>query len=161
MERVAGYADEGSRNVLKAHIHHLRKKIGSLPGSRLLIHTVPNVGYVLCRPEDTATLFSRVPVARARTTSAPSGGQTGSQERPRGGRKPRLTEVERRAVIALATTAPDDATRHAGDASAARDRQGNASWTLDTLTAAARAHGIAIARSQVRRILMAEGLRWW
>jgi DNA-binding response OmpR family regulator len=161
IERVAGYTDECSRNVLRAHIHNLRQKIGSLPGSRLLIHTVPNVGYILCTPEHTAKLFSLLPVARARRTSDTGRGQTGSHERPRGGRKPRLTEAERRAVIALATTLPDHATRHMGDASAAQDRQGNASWTLDTLTAAARACGIAIARSQVRRILMAEGLRWW
>ena len=33
-------------------------------------------------------------------------------------------------------------------------------WTLDALTAAARAAGIDIARSQVRRILLAEGVRW-
>jgi hypothetical protein len=72
-----------------------------------------------------------------------------------------VTEAERKAVLALATTTPDQATRHAGNASAAQDRQGNARWTLDTLTAAARAHGIAIGRSQVRRIFLDEGRRWW
>src|ERR687886_729470 len=37
---------------------------------------------------------------------------------------------------------------------------GPAVWTLDALTAAARAAGIDIARSQVRRILLADGVRW-
>src|SRR5205085_283075 len=39
-------------------------------------------------------------------------------------------------------------------------RHAPAVWTLDALTAAARAGGIDIARSQVRRILLAEGVRW-
>jgi transposase len=42
----------------------------------------------------------------------------------------------------------------------AADPAGPAVWTLDALTAAARAVGIAIARSQVRRILLADGVRW-
>jgi transposase len=35
-----------------------------------------------------------------------------------------------------------------------------AQWTLDALAAAAQAEGIAVGRSQVRRILVAEGVRW-
>ena len=35
-----------------------------------------------------------------------------------------------------------------------------AEWTLDTLTAAARDHGIQVARSQVRCIFLREGVRW-
>jgi hypothetical protein len=31
---------------------------------------------------------------------------------------------------------------------------------LDALTAAARQHGIQVARGQVRRIFLAEGVRW-
>jgi hypothetical protein len=42
----------------------------------------------------------------------------------------------------------------------AADPAGPAVWTLDALTAAARAAGIDIARSQVRRILLADGVRW-
>ena len=33
-------------------------------------------------------------------------------------------------------------------------------WTLDSLTATARERGIEVHRSQVRRILLAEGVRW-
>jgi hypothetical protein len=35
-----------------------------------------------------------------------------------------------------------------------------AHWTLDALAQAAQAEGIAIGRSQVRRILLAERVRW-
>ena len=35
-----------------------------------------------------------------------------------------------------------------------------AHWTLDTLAEAAQAEGIAVGRSQVRRILLAERVRW-
>jgi transposase len=40
------------------------------------------------------------------------------------------------------------------------DETGSVHWTLDSLTAAAQQHGIAIMRSQVRRILQAEGAAW-
>ena len=35
-----------------------------------------------------------------------------------------------------------------------------AHWTLDALAAAAQAEGIRVGRSQIRRILLAEGTRW-
>ncbi|GAA2362947.1 hypothetical protein GCM10010376_96890 [Streptomyces violaceusniger] len=40
------------------------------------------------------------------------------------------------------------------------DEAGPPEWTLDSLAAAARAEGIEVGRSQVRRILLAEGVRW-
>jgi DDE superfamily endonuclease len=43
----------------------------------------------------------------------------------------------------------------------ARDEHKEAHWTLEALTAAAREqHAISVGRSQVRRILKAEGVRW-
>ena len=42
----------------------------------------------------------------------------------------------------------------------AADEAGPPQWTLDTLTEAARAEGIEVHRSQVRRILLAERVRW-
>jgi hypothetical protein len=42
----------------------------------------------------------------------------------------------------------------------AADEDREAHWTLDALTTAARERGITIGRSQVRRILLAEGVRW-
>jgi hypothetical protein len=40
------------------------------------------------------------------------------------------------------------------------DEKGAAYWTLDTMAEAARGMGIEVGRSQVRRILLAEGVRW-
>src|SRR5258707_797133 len=41
----------------------------------------------------------------------------------------------------------------------AEEEQAAGAWTLDTLPEAARAQGMQVARSQVRRILVAEGVR--
>jgi len=46
-----------------------------------------------------------------------------------------------------------------GELSAGRE-DGPAQWTLDALAQAARDAGIAVGRSQVRRILLAEKVRW-
>ncbi len=82
-------------------------------------------------------------------------------ERPRAGRKPRLTELERSKIIALVgknppgklVTEPDGVLR-------AEDETKAAYWTLDALAETAREIGIEISRSQVRRILLCEGVRW-
>jgi transposase len=42
----------------------------------------------------------------------------------------------------------------------AQDETEAAYWTLDALTEAAREMGIRVGRSQVRRILLSEGIRW-
>ena len=42
----------------------------------------------------------------------------------------------------------------------ADDERGPARWTLDALARAARDAGIGVGRSQVRRILLAEKVRW-
>ena len=42
----------------------------------------------------------------------------------------------------------------------AEDEAKAAYWTLDALTEAAREMGIRVSRSQVRRILLSEGVRW-
>lgn len=88
-------------------------------------------------------------------------GLVGLGDRPGTGRKPRITEVERGQIIALArSTPPGRLVRDEGGELFAADENGPPRWTLDTLTAAARAQGIAIARSQVRRILLKEHVRW-
>jgi transposase len=85
----------------------------------------------------------------------------GLGDRPGGGRKPRLTEAERSSVLALAaTTPPGRLTREEDGVLEAADEDQPGEWTLDTLTEAARAAGIRIARSQVRRIFLAERVRW-
>jgi transposase len=88
-------------------------------------------------------------------------GIAGLGDRPGAGRKPRLTEAERSQVIALVGTAPPGRLRRQADGTlGAADAEAPAHWTLDSLTAAAQARGITIRRSQVRRILLAEKVRW-
>jgi transposase len=92
-------------------------------------------------------------------------GINGLGDRPIPGRPPRLTEHERGRIIALARSRPpgrparDDQRRDQGRLGPAEADQ-PAAWTLDALTGVAQAEGIGVARSQVRRILMREGVRW-
>jgi transposase len=85
----------------------------------------------------------------------------GLGDRPGAGRRRRITEAERSAIIALARSAPPGrlARDGAGELSAGRE-DGPAQWTLDTLAQAAQQAGIRVRRSQVRRILLAEKVRW-
>src|SRR3954447_7033383 len=88
-------------------------------------------------------------------------GLDGLGDRPGAGRKPRIGQAQRSQLMALVPSPrPGRLVRDdAGDLGTA-DPAGPAGWTLDALTTAARAAGIDIARSQVRRILLAEGVRW-
>ena len=88
-------------------------------------------------------------------------GIDGLGNRPGCGRKRRITEAERSRIIALARSAPPgQLARDAAGELPAGDERGPAQWTLDTLAQAARAGGIQVPRSQVRRILLAEKVRW-
>ncbi|MEU9111084.1 helix-turn-helix domain-containing protein [Streptomyces sp. NPDC048483] len=88
-------------------------------------------------------------------------GVEGLEDRPVAGRPRRITEAERSQIIALVKQAPQGRlTRHEDGELAAEDESGAPEWTLDTLAGAARRHGIEVGRSQVRRILLAEGVRW-
>lgn len=88
-------------------------------------------------------------------------GLAGFGDRPGAGRKPRLTQTERSKLIALvASPPPGKPVRRQGGELGARDDQGEACWSLDALATAAQTQGILVKRSQVRRILLAEGVRW-
>jgi transposase len=88
-------------------------------------------------------------------------GLDGLGDRPIPGRPRRLTEHERGRIIALARAQPPGRPRRSADGDLiAADEAGPAQWTLDTLTEAAQAEGIEVHRSQVRRILSDEGVRW-
>jgi transposase len=88
-------------------------------------------------------------------------GIDGLGNQPGAGRKRRITEAQRSAIIALTRSAPPgQLARDAAGELSADDERGPAQWTLDTLTQAARASGIQVQRSQVRRILLAEKVRW-
>jgi transposase len=88
-------------------------------------------------------------------------GLDGLGDRPGAGRKRRITEAQRSAIIALARSVPPGRlARDADGELSADDEHGPGQWTLDTLAQTARDAGIQAGRSQVRRILLAEKVRW-
>jgi len=88
-------------------------------------------------------------------------GVDGLQDRPRPGRKRRISEADRSVVIALVGTAPPGRLVRESDGELRADEaDGAAHWTLNALTDRAQQQGIRIQRSQVRRILLDEGVRW-
>lgn len=90
-----------------------------------------------------------------------AGGIDGLGDLPRSGRPRRLGELDRGHIIALARSDPPGRLHRQPDGSlVAADEQEPAHWTLDALAQAAQAEGIAVGRSQVRRILQAEEVRW-
>jgi transposase len=87
-------------------------------------------------------------------------GLDGLGDRSGAGRKRRITETERSLIISLVgTDPPGRLVRASGGELEATDENTEAHWMLDALTAA-RERRIAVGRSQVRRILFAEGVRW-
>ena len=90
-------------------------------------------------------------------------GLDGLGDRDRPGRPRRLSEDERSKIVALVKTVPSGRLRYdpAAEALVQEDETSTAAvWTLDALTEAANAEGINVGRSQVRRILLADGARW-
>lgn len=88
-------------------------------------------------------------------------GVDGLGMKPGSGRKPRLSEQERSVILALVKLPPPGKpTYELTGELAVPDPDGEPEWTLDTLAAAARERGIQVARSQVRRIFVHEGVRW-
>jgi transposase len=78
-----------------------------------------------------------------------AGGTGGLGDRPGAGRRRRITEAQRPAVIALARSAPPGRPARDGAGELAAEREdGPAQWTLDTLARAARDAGVAVGRSQ-------------
>jgi transposase len=100
---------------------------------------------------------------RERLTRFNAEGPDGLGDRPGAGRKPRLTEAERSTLVALARSTPPGRPIQWPDGTLTPvDKRPEAptGWTLDSLVAAAGERGIAIGRSQVRRILLREKVRW-
>jgi len=88
-------------------------------------------------------------------------GLEGLTNRPGAGRKARLTEQQRSRLIALvAQPPPGRPVRQADGQLVADDPIEPTQWSLDALVSAARQQGIAIQRSQVRRVLLKEKVRW-
>jgi transposase len=108
-----------------------------------------------------AQLGCHMQTVRERLARFSTEGIDGLGDRPGPGRKRRITETERGRIIALARSQPPGRPqRTAGGDLRATDEHGPPQWTLNTLTEAAQAEGIQVARSQLRRILMAEKVRW-
>jgi transposase len=88
-------------------------------------------------------------------------GVDGLGDRPGPGRPRRLTEHERGRIIALARAEPPGRLHQGGEGLLAPARpEAPAHWTLDALAERARAEGIQLGRSQVRRVLISERVRW-
>lgn len=88
-------------------------------------------------------------------------GVDGLLDRQRSGRKRRISEAERSTIIALVgKPAPGRLMRTEDGELRVEDEDAQAHWTLDALAEQAQQLGIAIQRSQVRRILLAEDVHW-
>ena len=88
-------------------------------------------------------------------------GLDGLADLPRPGLPRRISEHQRGRIIALARLKPPGRLQQGGEGLLAPAQpEAPAHWTLDALAAAAQAEGIRVARSQVRRILRAERVRW-
>ena len=104
-----------------------------------------------CRPE----------TVRKRLHRFNAEGIDGLGDRPGAGRKPRITEDQRSRIIALVSKDPPGRlVRYDGLPPEAIDETKAAYWTLDDLAESAQEMGIEVGRSQVRRILLREGVRW-
>ena len=75
-------------------------------------------------------------------------GLAGLDDAPRAGRPCTYSEEERRRVVELARRAPPE------------DLAGGRRWTLDRLQEELNRAGVPMRRSQIRRILKAEHVRW-
>ncbi len=112
-------------------------------------------------PDIAAALGCHPKTVRARLARFDAAGVDGLRDGARPGRARRITEAERSRLIRLvATDPPGRLVRHGAAGLDATDETLPACWTLDTLTEAAVRAGIAVARSQLRRILLAEQVPW-
>jgi len=141
----------------------VRKLAGArhAPGDWILRARIVAASWDGMRPAAIAAMLGcHAETVRRRLHRFNAEGIDGLGDRPGPGRRPRITIDERSRIIALVKTVPpgkptwDSGGLHAADAT------GPAVWTLNTLTDAARAAGIDVHRSQVRRILQAVGVRW-
>jgi transposase len=88
-------------------------------------------------------------------------GLDGLGDLPRRGLPRRISEHERGRIIQLARSQPPGRLHQGGEGLLAPDQpEAPAHWTLDALAQAAQAEGIQVGRSQVRRILISERVRW-
>jgi transposase len=88
-------------------------------------------------------------------------GIEGLGDRPKPGRPRRLTTQDDSKLIALVRQAPPGRLVRRRDGTlVAREEEGEAQWSLNALARAAKEAGIVVKRSQIRRILLRERVRW-
>ena len=88
-------------------------------------------------------------------------GVEGLGDRPKPGRPRRLTVEDDSKLIALVHQAPPGRLVTQRDGTmVARKVEGEAQWSLNALARAAKEAGIVVKRSQIRTILLREGVRW-
>jgi transposase len=88
-------------------------------------------------------------------------GIEGLGDRPKPGRPRRLTTQDDSRLIALVRQAPPGRLVTQRDGTmVAREEEGEAQWSLNALARVAKQAGIIVKRSQIRRILVREGVRW-
>jgi transposase len=88
-------------------------------------------------------------------------GIEGLGDRPKPGRPRRLTTQDDSKLIALVRQAPPGRLVRRRDGTlVAREEEGEAQWSLNALARAAKEAGIVVKRSQIRRILLHERVRW-
>jgi transposase len=88
-------------------------------------------------------------------------GIEGLGERPKSGRPRRLTVEDDSKLIALVRQAPPGRLVTQRDGTmVARDEEAEAQWSLNALAQAAKEAGMRVKRSQIRTILLREGVRW-
>ena len=136
----------GSRHAPGDWIVRARMIAGSWEGKR----TTTIAAELGCHPQ----------TVRERITRFNAEGIDGLGDRPGAGRKPRLTEDERGRIIALARSTPPGKAVRMGDELQAVEPEKEAQWSLDALAQAAHEKGVQVERSQIRRILLKEGIRW-
>jgi transposase len=108
-----------------------------------------------------AALHCSAQTVRRRLHRFDAEGIDGLGDQPRAGRPRRLTAEQDSRLIALARQAPPGRlVTQADGRMVADDEEGAAQWSLDALAATAQAQGMQVGRSQIRRILRREGVRW-
>jgi transposase len=136
----------GSRHAPADWILRAKMIVGSWEGKR----TTAIAAELGCHPQ----------TVRERIARFNAEGIDGLGDRPGAGRKPRLTEEERGKIVALARSTPPGKAVRMGDELQAVEPEKEAQWSLDALVRAAHNKGIQVERSQIRRILLKEGIRW-
>lgn len=137
----------GSRHGPADWIQHAKMVVRSWEGKQ--VETIAQE--VGCSPQ----------TVRRRLHRFDTEGIEGLGDRPKPGRPRRLTAQDDSRLIALVHQVPPGRLVTQRDGTmVARDEEAEAQWSLSALAQAAKDAGLSVKRSQIRRILLKEGVRW-